>query len=161
MKTYLAAIALTLSLGPAQAGDVSVQDAWARATSPQATTGAVYLGITSKGGDKLVGVSTPLAGKAEIHQTYRKEGGVMGMRQVADVPLSASGPTVLAPGGFHIMLLELKGRLVKGQSFPMTLSFASGGRAETTVHVEAADANGPTQDLGPGHDMDSMPGKGN
>lgn len=160
MKHLVAPLAfIAAMLGQAHAADLSVQDAWARATGASARSAAVYLSISNTGGaDRLMAVTTPVAGEASVHWTV-KNGSVVGMRRVeGGLALSASGPTVLAPGGTHIMLTQLQKQLVKGTSFPLTLTFAKAGKLDTSVRVEAAGANGPTQDAGAGHDMDSMPG---
>lgn len=155
----LAALPAALVLGQAHAADVSVQDAWARATAPHARSAAVYLSIKNTGGaDTLTAVATPVAGDASVHQTV-KTGTVVGMRPVkGGLALSTTGPTVLAPGGYHIMLTELQKQLVKGTSFPLTLTFAKAGKVDASVHVEGAGANGPMQDMGAGHDMDTTHG---
>lgn len=154
--TAIAFLALTTSAVARQ--DMSAEGAWARATTPKAQTGAVYLTIVDKGAaDTLTSVSTPVAAKAKLHETV-KTGDVVGMRPVDALPISTTGPTVLAPGGYHIMLFGLKKPLVKGETFPITLNFAKRGAVNATVKVEAAGAGGPMQDMGSGHDMDSMSG---
>ena len=154
----VAALFAASAIAQAHAADIAVQGAWARATAASAQTGAVYLTITNKGApDKLVGVTTPVAATAKLHETV-KTGDVVGMRPIDSLALPASGPTVLAPGGYHIMLMGLKDRLVEGKTFPITLTFAGAGTMDATVAVEAAGAGGPMQDMGPGHDMDRMPG---
>lgn len=154
-----AAALLTLTATGAWAGDgVSAVGAWARATASAAQTGAVYLTIIDKGAnDKLISVETPVASSAKLHETV-KNGNVVGMRPVDALPVSSAGPTMLAPGGYHIMLMGLKKKLQKGTSFPITLTFEKAGKVETKVAVEAGDAGGPSQDAGPGHDMDKMSG---
>ncbi len=161
MKNRIAAslTAVTLAVAASAAfaadADISVVGAWSRATSGSATTGAAYLTIVDKGAaDKLVGVSTPVATTAKVHQTV-KTGAVFGMRPVDSLPVSSSGPLMLAPGGYHIMLMGLTRPLAKGETFPLTLTFEKAGKVETQVSVEAAGAGGPMQDMGPGHDMDA------
>ena len=153
--TIALASILAVSSSAAVAGqDLSANGAWARATAASAQTGAVYLTIIDKGAaDDLVSVTTPVAGSAKVHETVKK-GDVVGMRPVDALPVSNAGPTMLAPGGYHIMLTGLKAPLEKGKSFPITLTFKKGGKVDATVVVEAADAGGPMQDMGPGHDMD-------
>jgi copper(I)-binding protein len=115
-------------------GGLAVQDAWARASAGAATTGAAY--VTLVGGtqpDQLVGVSTPVATTAEVHETSN-DNGVMKMRPVASVSIPAGQSVTFAPGGTHIMLTGLKQRLMAGRSFPLTLRFAHA--APITVDVK-------------------------
>src|SRR4051794_39089232 len=82
----------------AQSKAVKVENAWARATPPRAEVGAVYLTLTASTPDRLVGVTTPVAAKAEVHE-MSTENGVMRMRETAGVLLPAGQPVVLGPGG--------------------------------------------------------------
>jgi periplasmic copper chaperone A len=116
-------------------GGPKVEHPWARATPGQSKTGAAYL--TIEGGtapDKLVGVSTPAAGKAEIH-TQMNESGVMKMHGVDGVAVPAGRKVELKPGSYHVMLMDLKHPLKEGESFPLTLTFEKAGKREVTVPV--------------------------
>ena len=117
---------------------VHVEDAWARATPPGAKTGAAYFVITAHGGytDRLVGVSSPVAAKAEFH-TNVMEGGMMKMRRIEAVEVSGDAPAVFEPGGNHVMLMGLKGPLTEGDQFQMTLILEKLGAIETQVTVRA------------------------
>jgi copper(I)-binding protein len=156
LATFVAAHAY--AQGAASTAPVAVENAWARATATAAKTGAVYLTIVDHGApDRLIAAATPLAATAQIHQTTMQNN-VMRMRPVDGVDITAQGPVTFAPGGYHIMLLGLKHKLAKGQSFPLSLTFQHAGTIEVAVAVEAVGAGGPVQDAGPGHDMDkSMP----
>jgi periplasmic copper chaperone A len=135
---------------------ISVENAWARATTTSAQAAAIYLTLTDHGTpDRLVAASTPVAGKAELHETTR-EGNVMKMRPVAGLAISQSAPIFLAPGGYHIMLTQLKQPLASGQSFPLSLRFEKAGTVETTVAVKAPGAGAATDMGGAGHDMQHM-----
>lgn len=140
----------SLAAAVAQAPMVEVTDAWARATPDGATTAVLYMTLVNKGvaDDRLVSVSTPVAGMAQLHMTT-SENGVMGMRSVAALDVKPGTPTVLKPGGYHVMLMDLKGPLVAGKSFAVSLTFEKAGRIEATAVVEKAGAMGP----------DGMPGK--
>lgn len=155
-KTLIATtLFATLALGAAAqtAPSISVQNAWARATTASAQAAAIYLTITDHGpADRLVGAATPVAGKADLHQTIH-EGDVTRMRPVAGLAIVPGATVSFAPGGYHIMLTELKQPLTGGQSFPLSLTFEKAGTVETTVTVKGAGAAA-------GHDMGhmSMPG---
>ena len=114
--------------------DVTVHDAWARASAGAATTGAAY--VTLMGGsqpDQLIGASTPVAATAEVHETIN-DNGVMKMRPLPGLAIPAGGTVTFAPGGTHIMMTGLKQKLTAGQSFPLTLKFAH--TAPITVNVQ-------------------------
>ena len=144
------------STGQAQAGLVQVTQAWARATPGKSTIGAAYATVTAPAGDRLVGAATPVAGVAQIHQ-HTMENGIMKMRQVDAVPLPAGQAVTLSPGGYHIMLMELKAPLVAGQSFPLTLTFEKAGAVETQVMIGGVGASGPAGAMAP-MDMGTMAG---
>ncbi|MGH7122816.1 MAG: copper chaperone PCu(A)C [Stellaceae bacterium] len=128
----------------AQTGSVVVEQAWARATPGGAKTAALYMTLVNKGPaeDRLVSVSTPAAGKAELHSTTT-ENGVMHMGPVAALEVKPGTPTVLKPGGYHVMLMDLKGPLVAGQSFALTLTFEKAGKVDATATIEKVGAMGP------------------
>ncbi len=160
-KTSLMALLLAAGmLHPARAqtptGSIEVENAWARATTPMAKTGAVYLTIVDHGApDKLIGAATPVAGMAHLHETTMS-GNVMQMRPVDALDVTDKAPVTLAPGGYHLMLMDLKKPLKQGDSFPLTLTFAHAGTLRTSVVVEGVGAGGPPQSGGMGHDMDKM-----
>ena len=118
-----ATIALSALSGALWAQTVDVQGAWARATVPgQKATGA-FMKLTAATGAKLVGATSPSAAVTEVHE-MKMEGSVMQMRPVqggVDLPMARA--TELKPGGVHIMLMDLKGPLVKGTNVPLTLIF--------------------------------------
>jgi copper(I)-binding protein len=126
----------------AQTSDVAITNPWARATPGGAQTAAAYVTLSSPAGDRLTGVSTPAAQKAEIHR-MTMEGSVMKMRQVDGIDIPARQTVALKPGGYHIMLTGLAKPLEAGQSFPLTLDFAKAGEKQVTVTVEKIGATGP------------------
>jgi copper(I)-binding protein len=132
----------TAQTGMAQTGGVEVRNAWARGTPAGAENGAAYLTLQSPVIDRLTGVSTPVAKKAELH-TMRMEGGIMKMRGLDSIDLPAGQPVTLKPGGAHIMLFDLNRPLRAGETFPLTLQFASGGKREVQVEIEKPGAMGP------------------
>lgn len=138
--------------GDATAAGVEVTHAWARATPAGATTAALYMTLINGGtaDDRLVSVSTPVAGVAQLHATT-SENGVMGMRPVAALDVKPGTPTVLKPGGYHVMLMDLKGPLVAGQSFAVSVTFEKAGKVNVTAAVEKSGAMAP--DVAPGMKM--------
>jgi len=151
------AILLLAGTASAQTGALEVKSAWARATPGKSETGAAYLTIESAGPDRLTAVSTPVAGKAELHE-MTMQGGVMRMRALGALDLPAGQAVVLKPGATHIMLVGLKQPLRVGESFPLSLEFEKAGRREVNVVVEKAGAMGPGQAAGGGMNM-PMPGR--
>lgn len=150
MKRFIAVslAALTLAAGAAFAhdykkGGVHVDHPWSRATAPQARNGAAYfvLNATGADSDRLVSAASPVAEKVELH-THLMEDGVMKMRPVVAIEVAPGSPTALQPGGLHVMLLGLKAPLVKGEKFPLTLTFEKAGELKVDVNVEDAGAGG-------------------
>ena len=149
---------LLAGIAAAQTGAIEITDAWARATPGMADTGAAYLTLQSPTGDRLTGVTTPAAEKAELH-VMKMNGGVMEMRPLAALDLPAGKKIILKPGVMHIMLLGLKGPLRVGQSFALTLHFAKAGAREVTVAVEKAGAMGMGAAAGTATPPMAMPGQ--
>jgi copper(I)-binding protein len=87
-------------------------------------------------GDRLVSASAEVAASVELHE-MKLEGDVMKMRQVDGIELGGGLTTELKPGGFHVMLVGLKGPLVEGASFPMKLKFEKAGEVTVEVKIEA------------------------
>lgn len=136
---FLAAAMIIAGGAAAQEGGVEISDAWARATPGKAENGAAYLTLASPAPDRLTGLSTPVAAKAELHM-MTMEGGVMTMRPLGGIDLPAGRKITLKPGGVHVMLAGLKEPLRPGQSFPLTLYFEKSGISEVTVTVAKAGA---------------------
>jgi len=136
-RTHLALVILfSLSSATALAGDVEVKDAWVRGTvTGQRATGA-FLEITSKSGAALVGVASPAADITELHE-MKMVGSVMRMRAIARLDLPAGKPVQLNPGGYHVMLINLKKPLKKGDSVPLTLRVEGRDRKVEAIQVQA------------------------
>lgn len=149
MRSLLLALALFIGLaGIAQAqsssdGSIEIVAPWARATAASVPTGGAFLTIINKGAtdDRLVSASTPVAGMAEPHLTL-DDNGVSKMVPVPAIEVKAGQKVALAPGGYHIMLKDLKAPLVEGQSFPLTLVFDKAGKIDVMVKVGKAGAMG-------------------
>ena len=136
------AAALLSALGQARAemasfalGNLVVESPWARESVTP--TGAAYLTVRNGGDrdDRLIGVASAVADRAELHGSAM-EGGVMKMRPVEAVVVPAHGEAALEPGGLHVMLMGLKGRLEEGGSFALTLEFEHAGTIEVMVTIE-------------------------
>jgi copper(I)-binding protein len=120
-------------------GSLAVADAWSRPVAVEASTasvGVVYLslynGTTLE--QQLVGLETPVASRAEIHET-RMEGDIARMRQADSIHLPPGETVELRPGGIHGMLMGVNRELAPGDRFPLTLIFAGGDSLSTTVEV--------------------------
>jgi copper(I)-binding protein len=127
-------------------GDLVLDHAWARATPGGAKVGGGYLSIENKGAtpDKLIGGSSSAAGKVEVHEMTMNNG-VMKMRPVqGGLSISPGQSVTLAPGGYHLMMMELRGPLKKGDKVPLTLKFEKAGEVNVTLEVEGIGAMGPT-----------------
>lgn len=141
-RVALLTLALLLPAAARAQPAVTVESAWARATPPRATTGAVYLSLTSPQGDQLTGVSTPAAAEATLHR-MTNEDGVMRMREVDGIDLPAGQTVTLAPGSLHIMLTGLKAPLRQGETVPVHLTFRTAPPLDVAARVEAAGASDP------------------
>jgi copper(I)-binding protein len=116
---------------------VQVQDAWARATiGAQSATGA-FMKLTAPQSTRLVEVRSSAAGIVEVHE-MKLEGDVMRMRAVDALPLAAGQTVELKPGGYHVMLMDLKGPVKAGDAVPLTLVFEGADGKRFTQDVKAA-----------------------
>ena len=144
-RRYLFALLCLAILAPAAvAADsgIDVEKAWARATPASATAAVVYLTIVNAGtsADRLIGLSTPISAHADMH-VMAMAGNVMQMRDVDAVDVKLGERVSFKPGGLHIMLMNLKHPLQKGDRFPLTLAFEKTGRTEVQVLVLSIGAN--------------------
>ena len=134
--------------GDAKAGDLVITQAWSRATPNGAKIAGGYLTIENKGAtsDRLVGGSGEIVGKVEIHEMAMNNG-VMTMRPL-DKGLSIEpGKAVkLAPGGYHLMLMDLKGPFKQGDKVPLTLEFEKAGKVTLSLDVQGVGAQAPAHD---------------
>lgn len=160
MQKYLgwfaAAVTLALSAGAsaheATSKGITVAHPWVRANPSGSTLTAAFMEIKASdaGGDKLIGVATPAAGRAELH-THIKDGDVMKMRRVDAVEIKGGESRLLKPSGDHIMVLDLKAPLKAGDIVKFTLTFEKAGEIDVDATVEPPGAAGP-------HGMDNNPG---
>ncbi|UZE24410.1 copper chaperone PCu(A)C [Pseudomonas sp. B21-056] len=136
--------ALLLPVGFAQAhqykaGDLEIAHPWSQELPPNAPTVAAYFVIHNTGSqaDKLLGVDTPIAGKAELHE-HVKQDDLMKMQPVPEVEIAPGATVTFAPMAYHVMLLDLKDRslLSDGKRFAMTLHFEKAGDVKVDVAVQ-------------------------
>jgi len=105
---------------------VSITDAWVRPTNPGQEVGAAYMTFLSKQDITLVSIESSVTDSVEIHN-MTMENGVMKMRMLENLALKAGEPYKLVPGGFHLMLFDLKKPLTVGEQVSFTLHFKSNG----------------------------------
>ncbi len=136
-------IGLSLAAGlswadaPKPGGSVRVSQAWVRpAVKGQSGTGG-FLTLESKEAVTLLGLASPVAGEAELHE-MRMSGDVMEMRALPSLTLKAGEVLKLAPGGRHVMLMGLKRPLLAGETVPLTLHFKTNKGQRFDVQVDAA-----------------------
>jgi periplasmic copper chaperone A len=114
------------------------EEAWVRSTPPNRTVTAAYLGIRNNSGEsrRMTGAASPVAGRVELHtHVHDPRSGMMQMRHVEAIELPAGETVRLAPGGLHIMLMDLDRDLQPGATVPMTLEFDDGSRLELEAPV--------------------------
>jgi len=162
LKPSLTVLALSVTIcGTAaaqdvKAGNLEISHAWSRATPGGAHVGAGYLTIKNNGTspDKLVGGSSQVAADIEVHEMAMKND-VMVMRPVSGGLTIPPGQSVaLAPGGYHLMLMNLKAPLKQGERVPVTLQFEKAGKVDVVLDVRGIGAT----DTNSGSSDHSMPG---
>ena len=151
MNTLLRALLLLAAVCTAPAwAQVKIENAWARATvQGQKATGA-FMKLTAPQATRLVAVSTPVAGVSEIHE-MKMDGGVMKMRALPALELPANQAVELQPGGYHLMLMDLKAPLAKDSSVALTLTFRDAKGVETRQQVNVPVTTGMPQGGLSGH----------
>jgi periplasmic copper chaperone A len=132
--TRLLASSLLSLAASASLAQVKVDQAWARPTVPGQQGGGGFLSITSPAGDRLIGGSTPLAERFELH-TMAMKGDVMEMRQLDAIDLPAGKTVEFKPGGLHVMFIGLKQPLAIGSKVPVTLKFEKAGEVKVEFDV--------------------------
>lgn len=146
MKTFLAALFLgfTTLTSTAAAAPIEISGAYARATPPGAPVGAVYFELRNLNTtpDRLLSAESPAGERTEIH-THTMADGVARMHEVSAVELPPAETVRFQPGGYHIMLMELKAPLVAGETLPLTLTFEVAGKVSLTVPIKKITALAP------------------
>ena len=142
-----------------KAGDLVISQAWSRATPGGAKVGGGFLTIENKGTapDRLIGGTSDVASKVEVHEMSMNNG-VMTMRPLEKGLTIDPGRTVkLAPGGYHLMLMNLKNPLKQGDKLAIGLEFEKAGKVQVSFDVQAVGAPGPAgSGTGGGGEMKKM-----
>jgi copper(I)-binding protein len=143
-----------------RAGDLVITQAWSRATPGGAKIGSGYLTIENKGpaADRLIGGSGDITDRIEVHEMTTSNG-VMTMRALDKGLVIEPGKTVrLAPGGYHLMMFDLKSPLKRNDKVPVMLEFEKAGKVKLSFDVLSVGAPGPGAAPG-GMDMNMKPGE--
>ena len=138
--SFVCAVAAAFLIGPrapALAADaVSISQPWVRATVAGQSVAAAYMDITAKANAALVSVASPVAAKAELH-SMTMDGGVMKMRPLDKLDLPAGKTVNLKPGGYHVMLIDIKRELKAGERVPLTLTVQDPHGVKSTLKIDA------------------------
>ena len=132
----LASLATAL---PAMAGDIMVDDAYARSSAMSAKTGAAFMMIHNHGNaeDRLIGVASPAAKLVQLHTHKEDANGVMKMMHVEEgFALPADGMIKMQRGGHHVMFMGITEPFEQGDMIPLTLTFEKAGDMEIEVPVD-------------------------
>ena len=144
MKQYIALAALAFAA--AAHAQVNISEPWVRGTVAAAKATGAFMRIQAEQDVRLVAGASPVAGVVEIHE-MAMDGDVMKMRQLKDgLPIAKDTTAELKPGGYHVMLMELKHPLAAGETVPLTLTFEDAAHNRFTREVQA-----PVRALNPGH----------
>lgn len=130
-------------------GDMTIDHPWSRATPAGAKVAGGYLVLHNEGTapDRLVAVTSEIAGKAEIHEMAVDSNSVMTMRPLADgLEIPAGGEVALKPGSFHIMFMALKQPVREGEKFAATLIFEKAGSVQVEFAVGPIGGDGGQPD---------------
>jgi copper(I)-binding protein len=133
--SFAAAFALLATAAPAWA-QVTVSQPWVRGTVQGQKASGAFMQLKSAEGATLVGAQSPVAGVVEIHE-MRMESNVMRMRAIPKLDLPAGQAVELKPGGYHVMLMDLKQPLKKGDTVPITLKLQGKDGKPQEVEVKA------------------------
>ena len=125
-----------------KAGSLEINDLWVRGSVPGQTNGAGYMQINNPTGvsDRLLSAQSDASNRLELH-TVITENGVAKMRQVQGIDVPAKGSAKLAPGGFHLMFLQLTGPFKQGDSVPVVLKFEKAGEVRVNFTVKPSTFN--------------------
>ena len=136
MRSFLWSMLLLAAAAAQAQAQVTVSGAWARGTVQGQTATGAFMHIRSADGATLIGVDSSVAGIVEIHE-MRMEGNTMRMRGIETLELPAGRTVELKPGGYHVMLMDLKAPLKKGDTVPIKLKVRSKSGQTQEIEVKA------------------------
>ncbi len=141
LLVLVAGIALSFA-AMAQSNGISIEKPWTRATVPGAAIGGGFATIrnNAKTADRLIGATSPVSASVELHEMAMVKD-VMKMREVKGMDVPAGGVLELKPGGYHMMLVNLKAPLKQGDKVPVTLRFEKAGEIKLELAVESLGAS--------------------
>ena len=145
MKNLVIAALMALTSTAWAQTSVAVEEAWVRGTVAQQKATGAFMRLTATQNARLVEASSPVAGVTEVHE-MAMENNIMRMRQIQGLSLAAGQTVELKPGGYHVMLMDLKQTLQAGQNVPITLVFEDASNNRFTQQIQA-----PVRALGGGH----------
>lgn len=151
MTTVYAGITLICMSCSAQA-ELKVTDAWIKSTAPGQPVAAAYMTLTATEDVKVIGSSSSVASSVEIHE-MRMTGNIMRMRQLKELQLKAGKSEILAPGGYHLMLQDIKHQIKAGEVVPIVLIIQDkiGNQHKISLNVDAKDSVPTGADKGMHH----------
>jgi len=136
LKSFAAISLAVLSFSALADSGVKISEPWVRATVPQQKATGAFMQLTATKPMRLLEVRSPVAGVAEIHEMSMSDN-MMRMRQVKEIALPAGKAVELKPGGYHVMLMELKGQVKAGDKVPLTLVVEGDNKQRETIEVTA------------------------
>lgn len=131
---FLITVGAVAALSHAAEAEIGLSNAWVRPTLGAGRTTAAYVTITNAGtaADRLTAVEAPNASAVEVH-TAGMEDGIMRMRKLEGLDIPVGETVTMAPGGYHIMIIDLEEPIAMGATVPLTLTFEAAG----SVTIEA------------------------
>jgi len=141
MKTTLFKFIITSAvfLAPsvhAQVASVTVSDPWVRATVAQQKATGAFMNLSANASARLISAKSPVASVVEIHEMVM-DNGIMRMRAIPGIEIPAGQTLNLKPGGYHVMLIDLKQQIKDGDTVPITLVFEGLDRKQQTLEIKA------------------------
>lgn len=136
VKRVLLAFSLSIALASLAFAQVKVEDPWVRATVPQQRATGLFMQLTAPAEARLIEVQSPAAGVVEIH-AMTMDNDVMRMRAIEGLDLPAGQTVALKPGGYHVMLIDLKEQAQEGMEIPVTLIVENKNGQRETIEIAA------------------------
>ena len=127
--------ASTFSLAASAFAQVTVSEPWVRATVPEQKSTGAFMTLTATSASRLVQVSSPVAAVVEVHE-MSMDNNIMKMRPITGLDLPAGKPIQLKPGGYHVMMIDLKRQMKQGETAPLTLVFEGVDKQLQTVTLD-------------------------